>query len=92
MLGSSRPAWLAGCPGLLRRAAEEFRAAGIWAWDTLGRPVALLLLEAVALSALTLALDWDSRHHAVERCQAAARRRAHRRGSPSTALAPGPSL
>jgi len=77
----------------LRRAADALVGhTGIWAWGTLGRPVALLLLEAVALSALTLGLDWDSRHHAVERCRAAARRSAHRRGLPSAALAPGPRL
>ena len=48
--------------------------AGVWAWGTLGRPVALLLLEAVAFAALTLALDWDSRHHALQRRLAALRR------------------
>ena len=53
----------------------------MWAWGTLGRPVALLLLEALAFSALTLALDWDSRHHALER-HLAALRRARRRCAP----------
>lgn len=51
---------------------------GVWAWGTLGRPVALLVTEAVAFAALTLALDWDSRHHALQR-RLAHLRRARRR-------------
>ena len=57
----------------------------MWAWGTLGRPVALLLLEALAFCALTLALDWDSRHHALER-HLAALRRMRRRCAPGCLL------
>lgn len=39
-----------------RRQRRSACGAGIWAWGVLGRPVALLLLEAAAFSALTLAL------------------------------------
>ncbi|KAK9833394.1 hypothetical protein WJX81_001382 [Elliptochloris bilobata] len=62
----------------IQTAAVPTSDAGVWAWDTIGRPVALLVLEAAAFSALTLALDWDSRHHAMQRRLAVARRAGRR--------------
>ena len=70
---------LLSCGGLCSlHAGDPANSATVFEWRTLGRPIALLGLQAIGFFMLTLLLDWNTRARASTQMQWAARAAARR--------------